>query len=108
MAPREPPVPIGATYSTGAKTLTVTFDRQLTPGFVDGANWTGRYSNKLHSGPLFPGMIVAGATVSAVMVAGLVNVGPDVTHYNPPPFDVQSSFGVPAAGFIDYPTVLIP
>lgn len=86
----------------------MTFDRVLTAAPIDGANWTGRYAGQLFSGPVGPGMIAAGSIVSGVMSAGLVNPGADVTHYNPPPFDVLSNYGVAAAGFVDFPTTVVP
>lgn len=106
--PHSPPLPIGATFSSGTNLLTVTFDRTLTGAPISGANWTGRYSGQLYSGPVGPGMVAAGNRVLGTMAPGIVNPGADVTHFNPPPFDVLSSFGIPAAAFADFPTVVIP
>ena len=86
----------------------MTFDRTLQGAPIDGNNWTGRYSGQLYSGPLGPGMIAAGRVATGTMAPGILNPGADVTNFGPPPFDVLSSFGVPAAGFVDYPTIVLP
>lgn len=108
MLPHSPPIPIGATFAQAATILTVTFDRPLAPAALDGQNWGARILGDLWSGPLGPGWVTAGNQAFGHLAKGFPNVGPDVCWYDPPPHDVISTKGVPAATFADYPLVLLP
>lgn len=60
---------------------------------------------------MYPAVVpctASGKVVTCQMGAGVLDAGPDIVDYRPPPFDVVSSFGVPAAGFLDFPLVLLP
>lgn len=103
-----PPVPIFATFAQTAKILTVTFDRRLTTAVLDGTNWDARVLGVHLSGPLGPGMTAAGSVVTGRLTGFLPDPGPDVCSFSPPPFDVLSDKGLPAAAFVNYPLVLLP
>lgn len=103
-----PPLPIGATFAQTSRILTVTFDRRLTAAALDGRNWGGRILNDLWGGPLGPGWTATGNQASGPLSKGFPDAGPDVCWYDPPPFDVISDKGLPAAAFVDYPLVLLP
>lgn len=108
--PPEPPLPIGATYSVGGCLLTVTFDQPLTPGLSAAQNW---YHTSKNGPPVIlwnaVPAIIAGNTVAATMAAA-VPPGPltGTCQYKPPPFDVLSDRGIPAAAFTDYPVINVP
>lgn len=79
----------------------VTFDRPLTPGPVDFANWRARHGNEKYNGAVTA--TAAGSTVTCRQVVGFGDVGPNVVHYDAIAPDVLSSFGVPAAAFANFP-----
>lgn len=110
LVPPDPPFPIGATYSVGTSNLTVTFSELLQPGLSAAQNW---YHTTKNGPPVvlwnaIPATI-AGNTVTAKMAAG-IPPGPltGTCRYDPPPFDVLSLRGVPAAAFNNYPVVNVP
>lgn len=105
--PHSPPIPVGATLATGAAVLTVQFDRPLAPGVLAHGNWTTRGTNAGNRTGQ-PPCAAAGHDVTCSMTAALPDVGPDRCSYTPPPFDVQSTYGIPAAAFADYPLVVVP
>jgi len=71
------------------------------PGVLEHENWFARINGRLYS---FNAAVAAGSRVS---LAGAVDTGPDpgpdVVHYMPPPFDVQTPAGGLAAAFNDFP-----
>ena len=98
-----PPIPIAATLELLSGDWSVTFNRPLQPGSLDSGNWTFRASGQLF---ITPTATAAGPVVSGTATAGLPDLGPDVVNYAPPPFDVISVTGLPAAAFLDFPLVV--
>lgn len=93
-----PPIPIAASFVDPV--LTVQFDRQLQPGLLDEGNWVFRWANDLYF--VLDATAVAD-TVVCNSVPDVLDPGPDVVSYSPPPFDVISLLGTPAAAFSDFP-----
>ena len=96
------PIPLSAVYDAEKSQLTVTFDRPLQSGALEGSNWTWRFAGTLYD--------AAGAEADGTMVlldgspTGF-EPGADVVNYSPPPFDVVSAGGEPAAAFSDFPVI---
>lgn len=82
------------------------FDRFLEDGALDPFNWQIRETAQLRTGA-HP-CTAAGKVVTCEMAAGILNLGPDIVNYSPPPFDVRSRHDLPAAGFINFPLVVLP
>ena len=102
MASDPPPVPLAAHFYGAI--ATVEFDRFLTSGPLDVSNWFVRYGglsktvNAADAEGHVPGILDL-----YLLAGGVPNPGPDVVSYSPPPFDVVSRTGIPAAAFADYP-----
>lgn len=98
--PHSPPAPASATWAGGSDYLIVTFDRVLEKGVLDFGNWTARHTNVTWT---CTAASAAGRIVTCTMLAGVEDPGAQICHYAPPPFDVLSAFGIPAAAFSDFP-----
>jgi len=100
--PDPPPVPVVAHF--GAPYATVEFDRRLTGGPISTGNWFVRVANLQKN---ITNVDVEGHVPRLVdvlcSVGGIPNAGPDVVSYSPPPFDLTSLTGIPAAAFADFP-----
>lgn len=90
--------------STGI--LAVTFDQPLAADpALDAGNWSARADGDIRAGV---SAATAGDQVVVVTSPAGPNPGPDVVTFTPPPFDVLSAAGgLPAAGFADYPLVVV-
>lgn len=97
MPPEPPPIPIAAAWLVPFTLFQVTFDRPLTGAVLDNLNWTVRTANLLRD---FGLATAAGNNVGLANpgIPGFVP-GPDEVIYSPPPFDVLSDIGIPAAAF---------
>ena len=91
---------------TGTKILTLTFDHPLKTGTSAVGNWFVRAANNRRA-PLAP-LVIAGSTVSGELGNPLLNIGPDVVNYNPPPFDVVGMNGLQLEDFGDFPLTVVP
>lgn len=98
-----PPVPIAATlvFATGA--WTCTFDRPLQPAVLDFSNWALRATATIF---LPTSASASGSIVTGASTGSIIDPGPDVVAYTPPPFDVLSLPGLPAVAFTDFPLVV--
>lgn len=104
------PVPISATVSTASKVFVVTFSQALTPGVIDDLNWSA-VANLTGSVLIWKPMadpVVAGSTVTYTGIPSGSGFGPPTISYNPPPFDLLSSFGTPVAEFNIFPLTILP
>lgn len=85
------------------------FDRTLTTAVGAPANWSG-----VGTFPGFtllnpqPPITIAGNEVTFTCLPGFITPGPLRISYAAAPPNVVSSFGVPAAPFVDYPMLGIP
>jgi hypothetical protein len=96
-----PPIPLIAVKAAGVDLMSVGFDRELTAGDIDPANWSGRWMGQTITGVL---AATNGQFAQFTFVVDGVAAGPDVVNYNPPPFDVTNIIdGSPAAAFSDFP-----
>lgn len=95
-----PPTPISARWLPAGKRLYVTFDQSLVDGVLDRTNWQYRYANRLYV-PVVCGAV--GNEVQMGAFSGMLNPGPNVVSYYPPPFDVTNLDLLPAPGFVDFP-----
>lgn len=87
--------------------LDVEFDRRLRPGALDFNNWSLRANNTRRLGE-FP-CTAAGFHVTCFIGGGILQAGPDIVDYLPPPFDVDSlSDDAPAEAFADFPLQVVP
>jgi hypothetical protein len=79
----------------------VTFDKPLVAGVLNAGNWFVRVGGNSY------GITSAISLIPAVLLtlgAPVLNPGPNVVSYSPPPFDVLSSGSlVPAEAFSDFP-----
>lgn len=95
------PKPISATYAGGAAQLIVTFDEPLIAApFLVAANWTIRLNGYLQQ---FGSGSASGDVVTINRTDNVVDPGPDVVSFTPPPFDVVGVSGVPAPAFLGFP-----
>ena len=100
------PQPVAATYSVLAQSFTVTFNRNLTPGILNGLNWTMRPGGFLRVGNVVSALanVVSGTTNPHILGPAL-----DTIQYAPPPSDVLAARdSTPAAAFTDYPLTILP
>lgn len=84
----------------------MTFDRTLRPAALNAGNWLLKLAafERVGAAPVTSsGAIVNGATAPGAPIPG----GPAIS-YRPPPFDVLSSFGIPAPAFEDFPLAILP
>ena len=97
MPPEPPPIPISAGWLIEFTAFQVSFDRPLTAGRLDNRNWSVRTNGFRRD---FALATAAGNNVGLLNpgIPGFVP-GPDQVRYLPPPFDLLSSAGTPAAGF---------
>ena len=94
----EPPLPIGVDWIPFLNKFAVFFDQPLAPaGPVDFLNWIAWFNNRRFD--------ATAAEVSGNQVlckrgfAGVPDVRPNQVDFSPPPFDVLSDKGIPAAAF---------
>jgi hypothetical protein len=86
--------------------VVVQFDRPLQADpALDVANWTVRLGNFLQ---VVSSAVAAGSIVTLQRTNGPGQPGADVVSFAPPPDDVISAAGLPAAAFSDLPIVTIP
>jgi len=78
----------------------VTFNHTLQPGAVDHTNWTANYGLTAYAGSAG---IVAGNVVTVDMVNAGIGVPANFCAFAPPPFDVKTPHGTPAAAFAGFP-----
>lgn len=81
------------------------FDRVLRPGPLDHLNWRIIENNKRRLGAA--PCTSAGTIVRCRMGGPAIFAGPNEVDYLPPPFDVASSHGVPAAAFAGFPLTIV-
>lgn len=96
--PREPPpLPISAGWFIFPLDFRVFFDRPLTMGVLDSLNWFVRTDNLIRDF----GLATAKQDHVRLENPGIpgFNAGPDEVRYAPPPFDLLSDVGTPAAAF---------
>lgn len=97
-----PPLPVIAHQRGVGQPVTVDFDQglQADPA-IDTDNWVVRLANNLWE---TTSASVTGARVTLTIGGFAVpDVGPNVVSFSPPPFDVLSTPGLPAAAFADFP-----
>jgi hypothetical protein len=87
--------------ATGVDLISVGFDRELTAGVINPANWSGRWMGQTITGVL---AATVGQFAQFTFVVDGVAAGPNVVNYDPPPFDVTNIIdGSPADPFSDFP-----
>lgn len=94
---------MSAALDTGSELFSITFDRPLAAGPLAAANYFMRAGNVIW------GALTAGASdnqVTGSAEPGGIDVGADIISYTPPPFDVTTPLGLPAAAFADFPLVV--
>lgn len=84
----------------------MTFDRPLIGGVSNKNNWFVRQNN--FKQPVQAPPIIAGNQVTALTNFPVLDIGPDVVTFTPPPFDVVATNGLPAAAFADFPLTVVP
>lgn len=108
MRPDPPPLPVAGTFARGAGTLILDFDRPLLPGPVDPLSWQVADNGFSHN---TLGM-TAGAPgphqVTGVFAPQFPGIAGTFCVYLPPPFDVKSLTGVPAAAIPRFDLVPLP
>lgn len=105
-APRSPLVPVDAVINAPATIARVVFNAFLQPDTVlDVANWSVSWA-----GQDFPvtGAQSAGPRVILALGTPFGEAIIDAVSFAPPPFDVVSRQGDPAAAFVDFPLRLGP
>ena len=80
--------------------LIVDFQHQLEPGPVDHTNWTAVHGLTNY---IATAAAVAGNQVTIQMLNNGIGFGANRCTYAPPPFDVRTPHGTPAAAFVDFP-----
>lgn len=85
--------------------LTLQFDRLLQPGALNILNWECRAQNTRWGG--FANCVASGSQVDVDMATIGPEIGANVAHYLPPPFDVVSLYGVQAPGFTYFPISVV-
>lgn len=104
-----PPVPIAATFDLAANVMTVDFDQPLQVSPLDAPNWNARIqgfrrsTTQVFTSPALPDNRVT----ARQWTIDLMDPGPDVVSYRPPPFDVLSVPGTPAPLFLDFPVTVV-
>lgn len=100
----DPPVPIDASWEPLTPATLVTFSHSIRPDSLDTGNWFVRFANQSY--PVTGAIVIAGK-VQLTFAAPIIDLGPNVVSYSPPPFDVISNTAkpVPAGAFTDYPLV---
>jgi len=95
------PVPIAARFNLIGPTVDVSFSTPLVANLSAAGSWFVRKNNQRWS----VGSAAAGQSKVQLVLSGQVmNMGPNVVTYSPPPFDVLSLGGlVPAPAFVNYP-----
>lgn len=97
----EAPVPISAVKSGLPPIVTVTYDRPLTADpALDVGNWYAYVGGWLYT---CTAAAASGNQVVVTLAASDPSINPDSVTYDPPPYDVLSSIGVPAAAMPQYP-----
>lgn len=62
-----------------------------------------------YSGQPADAWLASGFTAAGPVHVGMVNPGPDVCRYTPPPFDVLGkTSGLPNPGFTNFPLAVLP
>lgn len=100
---------MGATINSATTEVRITFDRDLRTAVLDETLYTVAANtgagNQLHT-PQIPATAL-GNVVSFLTVAGGLAFPPMGVSWTPPPFDIISRPGVPAAAFADLPIVVV-
>jgi len=97
----DPPVPIVAHWDFFPTTrIVVTFNHALQPGAIDHTNWAANFGFTAYSGSAASAL---GSTVTCNMQNIGVGVPSNFCSYSPPPFDVKTPHGTPAAAFSGFP-----
>lgn len=106
--PLNPPVPVAGTFTVAALTLVMDFSLALQPGPLDFTNWTVHAGGTKYNGQAATAGIPAAHQVTATFLPGMPPPAPGGrAYYNPPPFDVRSLAGTPAALFAGFPIAVI-
>lgn len=101
-------MPVSGTFSSFLAYLLLNFDRPLQPGPIDPLNWQLRYNSTLWNGVGINAGLPAAHHVSGTFTnTGIPQPPGTFLYYLPPPFDVVSTFGKPAAAFADFPITVI-
>ena len=88
--------------------LIVTFDRPLHPGPVNLGNWRVFTDNFRWAALTMDAGAPAANQVTGTMNTTIGAPPGSTVLYLPPPFDVLSVPGLPAAGFVDFPLTVLP
>jgi hypothetical protein len=104
-APPDPPQPRYAWWSISGLRLFVFFDKDLSLGSLDPANWTCRTLNRLRHATK---ATAHDDHVECPCVLDFVQFGPHVCHYAATPPDLQGRDGAPVAPFTDFPVDVVP
>lgn len=98
------PLPISGTFTVSTSVLVMDFDRPLIAGPVDAANWSVHHATTKYNGAVATAATPGPHQVTVQLFPGFPPPSPGSrAYYNPPPFDVRSLSGSPAALFADFP-----
>ena len=101
MSVLDPPVPVSAVFNIVGPTIDITFSCPLRPASLEKSNWFARKNNQSWT---ISGGVAGGSKVRLVTSGQVMDMGPDVVSYTPPPFDVLSLGGlVRAEAIVNYP-----
>jgi hypothetical protein len=92
------PIPTSATYNPGTRLVTVNFDKPLTPGVLDGSNWTVVIATTAY--PPTGAVTAAGSMVTWTALGFGAPCPPgNVVNYLASPPDLTGLTGDPVAAF---------
>lgn len=101
-------MPVAGTFARGAGTLILDFDRPLLAGPVDALNWQVADNGWSHASLV----VTAGAPgphqVTGVFAPQFPGLAGTFCSYQPPPFDVRSLAGTPAAAIGRFDLIPLP
>lgn len=104
LVPPEPPVPVSAILNTVAEELSVTFDKPLQAGAVNGTQFTARGAGIFWDG-------LAGNAAGNTVVVGIetsgAEAGTPVCSFSATAGDLIGSNGQPVAAFTDFTATLV-
>lgn len=95
------PVPVQAVWQALGPFCLIYFTCDITGEPLDAGNWFFRYGGFSYT---VTAAVESSGRVRLSLSAPMLDAGPDVVSYAPPPFDVLSLGGlVPAPAFADFP-----
>lgn len=104
----EAPLPVSGVFTVGTATLVFGFDRALQPGLINAANWAVHSGSQKYVGTVATAASPAAHQVTVTMFPQMPPPAPgNRAYFNPPPFDVLSLTGAPAALFADFPITAV-